>query len=925
MSEEKIISAEIIAADFEMSSIGLAVRLFVRALDGKKYLLKDYNFKPYFLLSGENLERLKEKIIGFEIKNNCADNDESGSEKERLKEIKKDYVTNAEIIEKRVGLEDKKLLKIYVDSPNNIIKIKDELLKKLNSDKANKEILVFEYDIPFEKRYLLDNGLTPFTQYDFICLNLKKEPDYKRSVNANLKTNSDLEVKTHLDSNYEFNAHSKLGLDRKFSVNDDFNSFEIIKYIKKPDKNLKEEELINKKEFAGKNRERVLEYSLIAFDIETYVSKIDEINPKKDPILMITFRGQIKGKDFYKALVSKKINLENSNKTLKEFEIDAKDIEFFEDERTMIERFFSIIRSESPDFLVGYNSDNFDLRFVSERAKNLKIDMDFGFLGERVKESQGSDFFLRIPGVVNFDLYKYLRRAGGRSLNVESYSLNDVSKYLLGEEKLDLDPLELTKYWESNNETKILEFVKYCIQDSNLTFKISKSMLPSLIEQSRILSLLPEDTSRLSFSQLVEWFLIRKSCDWNYLIPNRPDTKEMISRRTKRFEGAFVFQPKPNLYQRIAVFDFRSLYPTIIISHNISPETYNSPCPEDKGINVPDGKDFFSNVKKGFLSRALDEIVTKRIKIKGDIKELDTTKSYSFKLLHAQEQTLKTIANSTYGYLGYERARWYCFGCAKAVTAFGRHYIHNVIDTANKSGFAVLYSDTDSVFIQLNEKSIEEAKKFVEGVNNGLPKGMELEYEGFYKRAIFVFSKTGSEGAKKRYALIDEQGNLTIKGFETIRRNWSNIGKKLQREVLKIILDENDVEKAMEFVMKAIKDVKERKVNLSDLVITTKLTKKISSYSSIGPHVTAAIRMREKGINVEPGTLIRYVVSKPTNSKGRQKISDNVMLFEDATIDDYDDEYYIEKQLVPAIESIFKTLGKEINLGKGRQSSLRSF
>jgi DNA polymerase Pol2 len=399
----------------------------------------------------------------------------------------------------------------------------------------------------------------------------------------------------------------------------------------------------------------------------------------------------------------------------------------------------------------------------------------------------------------------------------------------------------------------------------------------------------------------------------------------MISRRAKRFEGAFVFQPRPDLYQRIAVFDFRSLYPTIIISHNISPETYNCPCQEGKRINVPNSKDFFNNDKKGFLSKALGEIITKRIKIKEDIKDLKTKNSYGFKLLHAQEQTLKTIANSAYGYLGYERARWYCFGCARAVTAFGRHYIHNVIDTANKSGFTVLYSDTDSVFIQLNEKSIDEAKKFVDGINNGLPKGMELEYEGFYKSAIFVFSKAGSEGAKKRYALIDEEGNLTIKGFETIRRNWSNIGKKLQREVLRIILYENNIEKAMEFAMKVIKDVKERKVDLSDLVITTKLTKKISSYSSIGPHVTAAIKMREKGINVEPGTLIKYIISKPANPKGRQKISDNVMLFEDATVKDYDEEYYIEKQLIPAIESIFKTLGKEINLGKGRQSSLTSF
>jgi len=964
MDCEKIISGEIITADFDIVSNELAIHLFVKGVDSKKYLLKDYNFKPYFLLLGENIEVLKKKIEGFDIRINYSqddknDNDKNKSEKVGLKNEEIGYVTGIDIVEKRVGLYDKKLLKIYVNSPNSLIRIKDEILKKLSIDRVNEKgkdnIFVFEHDIPFEKRYILDNGLTPFTQYDFVCKIRQKETNDKDNEDSGLS--DELLINSTIKVNKGFNGELKDNINstkKKISVTGDFNDekynqkdnidcFEILRIIKKPDKHQKQKDLEGIKKNTGSsdysnsivgsehnndnntNKQSNLGYSLIAFDIETYVSRIDEINPKKDPILMITLVGELNGKEVNKALVSKIIELDKIKKSIKEIEIDKRDIEFFEDEKSMIERFFLIVKEMSPDFLVGYNSDSFDLRFISERTKMLKIKMDFGYLGEKFKESQGNDFFFKIPGIVNFDLYKYLKRAGGRSLNVESYSLNDVSKYLLGEQKIDLDPLELTKYWDDKNQVKILEFVGYCQRDSFLTFKIAKNMLPSLIEQSKILSLLPEDTSRLSFSQLVEWFLIRKSCDWNYLIPNRPDNKEMITRRSKRFEGAFVFQPKPDLYQKIAVFDFRSLYPTIIISHNISPETYNSLNPKDKCIKVPDSKDFFNNDKKGFLSTALDEIISKRIFIKEQIKKIKDKESFEFKLLYAREQTLKTIANSAYGYLGYERARWYCFGCAKAVTAFGRHYIHNVIDSANESGFMVLYSDTDSVFIQLNKKSIDEAKDFVNEINKKLPTGMELEYEGFYKSAIFVFSKGGNEGAKKRYALMDEHGNVTIKGFETIRRNWSNLGKKLQREVLRIILDKNDVKKAIGFVMQTIKDVRERNVELSDFMITTKLTKKISNYSSRGPHVAAAIKMREKGLSVEPGTLIRYIIAKPKNAKNKQRISDNVMLFEDACIDDYDEEYYIEKQLIPAVESIFKTLGKDIDEKKGKQTNLSSF
>ncbi len=882
MESEKIVSGQIMSVDYEESLGKLAVLLYIKDTNEKKHMLKDYSFKPYFLLSGKNLEVLKDKIKDFKIVNETKTVSEEGNQ--NSSSLDENYkILDVQVVEKVVGLIDEKLLKVYVNSPNGIVKVKNEVLKKFSDEDDTNELFAFEYDLPFEKRYLLDMGLSPFTQYDFVCQNSNKDDLSKQTKQAN-----------------EFDVLKTI-------------NFESIK-------NLRIEEPTA---ILGKGSE--LNYSLIAFDIETYVSKPDEINPRKDPILMITLVGQLNGKDFCKGLVSKKISLTKIDLGQKGFRIETKDVEFFTTEKEMINRFFSIIRDTSPDFLVGYNSDGFDLKFISERAKVLKLKMDFGFFGRELRESEGSDFFLKIPGVVNLDLYKYLRRAGGRSLNVESYSLNDVSKYLLGEEKIDLDPLDLTRYWDQNDEKMIFNFLNYCAVDSSLTYKIAKSMLPSLIEQSRVLSLLPEDTSRLSFSQLVEWFLIRKSCDWNCLIPNRPDNKEMIKRRAKRFEGAFVFQPKPGLYQRIAVFDFRSLYPTIITSHNISPETFNAKSKASKQIKVPNGDDYFSNEKQGFLSRALDEIITKRIMIKREIKDIKERDSFNFKLLYAREQTLKTIANSAYGYLGYERARWYCFGCAKAVTAFGRHYIHKVIDSANKNGFNVLYSDTDSVFIQLNEKGIDEAKRFVDSINDDLPKGMELEYEGFYKSGIFVFSKSGNEGAKKRYALIDEEKNLTIKGFETVRRNWSKLGKKLQKGVLRIILDENNIDKAIDFVMKTIDDVKKRNVDLCDLVIITKLTKKISSYSAIGPHVSAAIKMREKGISVEPGMLIKYIIAKPKNSKGRQKISDNVMLFDDASIDDYDDDYYIEKQLIPSVESIFKTLGKEINPEKSRQSSLSSF
>ena len=103
---------------------------------------------------------------------------------------------------------------------------------------------------------------------------------------------------------------------------------------------------------------------------------------------------------------------------------------------------------------------------------------------------------------------------------------------------------------------------------------------------------------------------------------------------------------------------------------------------------------------------------------------------------------------------------------------------------------------------------------------------MELGYEGFYPTGIFVSAKIGPFGAKKKYALLSEAGTLKIKGFETIRRNWSLIAKDVQEKVLEIVLKENDTGKALEYVKNVVSDLKNKKIMLSKVIIHTKLQKK---------------------------------------------------------------------------------------------------
>lgn len=213
----------------------------------------------------------------------------------------------------------------------------------------------------------------------------------------------------------------------------------------------------------------------------------------------------------------------------------------------------------------------------------------------------------------------------------------------------------------------------------------------------------------------------------------------------------------------------------------------------------------------------------------------------------------------------------------------------------------------------LNEEIKESAKKFLKSVNDELPDGMELEYEGFFKRGFFV--------TKKRYALLEDD-TIVVKGLELVRRDWAPITKNTQRKVLNAILKEASPEKAAKIVQEVIEDIKKGNVKLEDLVIHTQLTKNPHEYSQMAPHVLAAKKSIAKGRDVKRGSIIRYVVVK-----GREPISKRAEPIEDAKISNYDPNYYIENQVLPAVGRIIEAIGysEQDILHKEKQSSLDAF
>jgi len=383
----------------------------------------------------------------------------------------------------------------------------------------------------------------------------------------------------------------------------------------------------------------------------------------------------------------------------------------------------------------------------------------------------------------------------------------------------------------------------------------------------------------------------------------------------QRLKGAFVFEPIPGLYKNIVIYDFRSLYPTIIGSHNLSQDTMNCECCSDTAKRIVFDKKtiWFCEKRKGFLPTMIEDLIVRRMRVKEIMKETPSN------FLKARQNGLKLLANSFYGYLSFYASRWYSFDSANSTTYLGREYIHKVIDTFEKSNFNVIYSDTDSVFIVAED--MKTADKVVEGINKDLPGLMELENEGFYPAGIFVGTKNELGGAKKKYALLDSKDNIVIKGFETIRRNTAKIGQEVQRKVLTIILKEDDPQKAFDYVKLIIGKIKNNELDVSDFKIRTKLTKDIEEYDSVGPHVFIAQRMRDLGLSVGRGSLIEYVITK----EGK-KIRDKAKLISETKRDDIDTDYYVDHQILPNVVQIFEVFKLDVNEcdSKG-QSTLGKF
>jgi len=654
---------------------------------------------------------------------------------------------------------------------------------------------------------------------------------------------------------------------------------------------LKIEKIENLGEKQKKEFDEKFSPNILAFDIET-----DEFEIGKGAILMIS----LYGKNTKKVL------------TWKKCEKSQEFVECFKDEADMIEAFVEYVKKIKPDILTGYFSDGFDMPYLKARAEENRVKLSLGVDGSKPAFTRGRITSAGIFGIVHVDLFRFIEKVFSQYLQSETLGLDEVALELLGEGKKEF---EKKKTPSKIKEHEWKDYFEYNLQDSFLTYKLAEKLWPDMLEFTRIIQEPPFDITRDGMSQHVENYILHNLEKYNEIAEKRPVHEEIEKRREReKYEGAFVLQPKPGLYENIAFFDFTSYWPSIIVTYNLSKSTMLD-GKEKNSLEVEmNNKKFFFSKIQGFFPKMLNEIIEKRKKYKAEYKKNENN------MTKASSNAYKLLANASYGYQGFFGARYYCPEASAATTAISRDFIKEIIEKANKKGYAVLYADTDGFCFLLNDKTKKETLEFLEELNKDLPGIMELELEDFYKRGLWVAKRDGEFGAKKKYALITEKDKLKIRGFETVRRDWCTLAREMQNKILEKILKDGNEKSALELLKKTIKDFKERKIDREEIMIRTQLKKPLSEYKSITPHVIAAEKMKEKGMPINIGMLVRYFIAETREKK--------VLVREKVKLEDekgeYNIEYYLNHQIIPAVDNIFQVFNinvKEIISGK-RQTTL---
>jgi len=604
------------------------------------------------------------------------------------------------------------------------------------------------------------------------------------------------------------------------------------------------------------------------------------------------------------------IACEDYKKVLIVSQEELKDAIPLKDEKELLTEFAKIVKELDPDIITGWNVIDFDLKVLRDKFTKYKISFNIGRSSEESRITTFDSFFkdskAMIPGRIVLDGIHILRSS---FIALRDYKLETAAQTILGEGKLDLfSNVDKGEEIERLFREEKQKLVDYNLLDSDLVLKIlQKKNLIDITIQRTLLTGMQLDRVKSSIASLDNLYL--SETKKRKIVCKTSEYKERVA----RIKGGYVKDSIPGIYDYIIVLDFKSLYPSIMRTFNIDPLMFipkelHSKYDEKDVIVSPNGAWF--RKEQGILPELLQTLWESRDSAK---KRKDDTASYAIKI----------TMNSFFGVLANPTCRFYSLDMANAITHFGQYIVKTTAEITEEMGYRVIYGDTDSIFVETKmddqEKSEDLAKKIYKKINKhwqdyskniGVKSYIELQYEKTYVRFMMPKIRGTDIGAKKRYAglkIVEGKEKIDFTGLEFVRRDWTDLAKKFQLDILDRIFHKKEV---VEYVRDFVKDL--RKGKLDDLLVYRKAIRKdLDDYTkTTPPHVKAA-----RKLDKITSSIIAYVIT--TDGPEPVQKQKNKL--------DY--EHYIEKQIKPIADSIlvFYNTNFDDLIKSSKQTSLFGF
>ena len=647
----------------------------------------------------------------------------------------------------------------------------------------------------------------------------------------------------------------------------------------------------------------VPELRRVAVDIEVYTPVANRMpNPDEaqEPITAVSFVSS----DGMKRVIL----LNDTGEEAMLPEIDGAEVVFYHDERDLVEDVFRVL-DEYP-IVLTFNGDNFDLRYLKNRAQNLAISKDDDpiTLGRR---------FAYLRNGLHIDLYRFFMNNAIRIYafgnKYRENNLNEVSFAITGRRKIDVGNI---------TELTFEELARYCLNDAEITYGLTSFnddlAMKLMVIIGRISKQTMEDLTRMGVSRWVLALMEWEHRQRGWLIPNTDDilrakggaaTEAVI--KGKKYHGAIVQDPKPGVHFGVTVLDFASLYPSVIRNWNLSYETLLCSHPECRENLVPGTPHWACTKKRGMTSLIIGSLRDLRVMRYKPLAKDPRLTQEERTFYDVVQSALKVFLNASYGVFGAESFPLYCLPLAESTAAVGRYAMTEAVKAAEGLGIEVLYGDTDSVF--LAHPTQEQIEALVEWTDREL--GIDFDVDKVYRYAIF--SKR-----KKNYLGVYPDSSVDIKGLTGKKRHIPPLLKDAFSRMT-VILGGVESPEEMEgakreihgLVESVVHRLRERDFDLDEVAFRVMLGRRLSAYETNPQHVKAAKMLREQGIELDIGDVIRYVIT-----------TRDVKPVQMASHRDVDVNKYIEHlesmfaQLLDALDMDFDLL-----VGRPKQTALGQF